>query len=363
MTKILFALFFILMVGVKVSPAVLVEALGEAEISGEDTATARAMAVSRAKWSALEQASGTKVKIDTIMSNAALADEAVKTSLSGTIKSFKITDEGKDGKVYWVSIKADIAPDGARDAFNAMAKNTSVAVYVRSITADGKSEYDSPLARAVEKELVSKGFDVSGVSVGGSYDEALVDKALASGDFTALKSLSYKTLSSAFLLGTIKATSLGNDVGYGKIDFSIVSGSFEWKLVGEKDGKLVVLASGSVQGRGQGATSQAAQTNLSVSMGNNHAIKIVSQIAQIILGENAKTVKLSISGNTGAKEFRELRDDVKNIPFVLNVKELNLKDMAVDYPEKTYYLALFLLKNNKYRIVKMDDAEIVVERR
>lgn len=363
MIKIISVLFFIFALGVKISPAVTVEALGEAEIAGNDTATARTMALSRARWSALEQASGVKVKIDTIMSDAALADEAVKTSLSGTIKSFKITDEGKDGNIYWVSVKADVAPDGAKEAFSTMAKNTSIAVYVRSLSEDGKTEYDSPFARAIEKGLTEKGFEVSGISVGGSADENLIDKALSSGDFGSLRDLSYKTMSSAFILGTLKAMSLGNDVGYGKIDFSIVSGSFDWKLIGEKDGRLVVLASGSVQGRGQGVNPQTAQNNLSINMAKNEAIKVVSEVSQKILGENAKTVKLSITGDTGVREFRELRDDVKGIPFVLNVKELGLKDLAVDYPEKTYYLASFLQKKNKYRIVKMDEAEIIVERR
>lgn len=362
MIKHLATLVFILAVSVNLANAVTVESLGEAEIISDDTASARTLAVSRAKWSALEKVSGVKVKIDTIMTDASLADEAVKTSLSGTIKSFDILDEGKDGKIFWVSIKADIILDEAKKTLNAMAKNTAIAVFIRSVSVDGKVDYGSQFASSVEKELIDKGFEVSGTALRSPADIAIIDKALETENYELLKELTYKTMSSAFLIGTLKAESLGNDIGYTKIDFSIVNGKFDWKLVGEKDGKKVLLSSGNVAGRGQGAVATAAENNLSMNMAKNSAIKVVSDVSQKILGENAKVIKLTMLGDTNVKNFRELRDDVKNIPFVLDVKEMSLKDLAVNYPEKTYYLASFLQRNNKYRVVKMDDAEIIIER-
>lgn len=363
MIKHLAALIFILAASFNLAFAVTVESLGEAEIVGEDTASARMLAVSRAKWSALEQASGVKVKIDTIMVDASLADEAVKTSLAGTIKSFNVLEEGKDGNIFWVTIRADIIPDEAKKTLNAMAKNTSIAVFIRSVSIDGKISYGSSFASAIEKELIDKGFEVSGASLRSVADIALIDKALESEDYELLKELTYKTMSTAFLIGTLKAESLGNDIGYSKIDFSIVTGKFDWKLVGEKDDKKVLLTSGNVAGRGQGAVATAAENNLSMNMAKSGAIKVVSEVSQKILGENAKIIKLTMVGETNTQYFRELKDDLKNIPFVLDVKEMSLKDFAVNYPEKTYYLASFLQRNNKYRVVKMEDAEIIIERR
>lgn len=363
MFKILACLFLLSVFSSFPAFSASVEALGEAEISGEDWPSARAIAVSRAKWAALEKAGGSEVKIDTIMADAALADEAVKTTLSGVIKSFGVTDEGKDGNVYWVRVKAEIAPNGIKLAINSIAKNTSVAVFIKNISAGGIVTYGGPLQGSIEKELAGKGFEVAGAASASYSDIAVLDKAWVSGNYSDLEDISYKTMSPSILIGTLKSVSLGNDAGYAKIDFSVVSGNLDWKLIGDKDGKKILFASGSAQARGMGATPAAAENALSLNMAKSSTVTVVSEVARKILGENAKTVKVTLKGDINPLYLKELREDIKNIPFVLDVRELSLKDLAVDYPEKTYYLALFLQKKHKYRLSRMDETEIVLERR
>ncbi len=348
-----------------VSPAsaVTVEALGEAEIVRGDVPSAKNMAVSRAKWAALEQASGVKIKLDTIISNAQLAEEAVKSELTGTVESFSITDEGKDGNIYWVSIKAEITPDGAKNLVNGFSKNTSVAVLLPAVLPSGEILYGQPFSEAVIKGLTEKGFEVTDAASAGGNAGAALDKALRSGDYSALKELSGKYMASTMLIGRINVFSKGNDVGYAKVNFSIMSGELDWKLIGSSGGADAVIASGSLTGRGQGATETDAVYGMLKGMSKNASVKLVSAVSQKILGDNAKTVRVALKGDNDPRLFRELRDDIKNVPFVLDVKEQGLNAVLADYPEKTYYLASFLTRNGKYKVTRMDEDEIILERR
>ena len=82
--KIFLILLFVLTAGTVF--AVEIETVGEAVIVKDDKASAKAMALSRAKWTAVETVSPAKIKIDTIINNAELADEAVKNLLNGTLE-------------------------------------------------------------------------------------------------------------------------------------------------------------------------------------------------------------------------------------------------------------------------------------
>ena len=342
--------------------AITVEAVGEAEIVRNDIPSAKNMAVSRAKWAALEQASGVKIKLDTIINNASLADEAVKTELSGTVERFSITDEGKDGNIYWVSIKAEVMPDAAKNLVSGFSKNTSIAVLLPAILPSGEVLYGQPFSEAVIKGLMEKGFEVTDVASSGEVAASALDSALKTGNYAALRKLAGKYMASTVLIGRIKVISKGNDVGYSKVNFSIVSGELDWRLIGRPKGADIVIASGSLTGRGQGAVETDAAYGMLKSMAKNASVKLVSAVSQKILGENAKTIRVVLKNGNGPRSLKELIDDVKNIPFVLGVKEQGISAVFADYPEKTYYLASFLSKNGKYRVMRLDEDEIIIER-
>ena len=338
----------------------IVESLGEAEIVGNDVPSAKNIAISRAKWSALEQASSVKISLDSIISNAELAEEAVKSELSAVVKGFKIVDEGRDGNIYWVAIRAEILPDEAKNVINGLSKNTSIAVAFPAILPDGSILVHHPFTSTVTRELIEKGFEVTDISDGGIIPEKVIINAIKTKNYTELRNISRQYMISGLLLGEVKISSKGNDIGYMKVNFSLVSGELDWKLIGDKGG---IITSGSISSRGQGATEKDAAYNLLKNMSKTSSVKVVSSVSQKIFGSNSKTVRVALKGESNIRYFRELREDIKNIPFVLDVKEQGINAVFVDYPEKTYYLATFLSNGGKYIVVRMDDDEIILERR
>ncbi len=333
-------------------------ALGEAVIEHNDIANAKNIAISRAKWAAIEQASSISVKIDTIMNNAQLADEAVKMELSATIKSFEITDEGKDGDTYWVSIKADIVPDKANDTLNNLAKNTSIVVLIPAYTADGKANLNNSFTSSLSKQLQEKGFEVIAIN---KDDQKIIETAIANNDLDALSTVFSSNMATSLLFGSLKIIEKSGNIGYGNVNFALVNGELEWQLISKVDGKNVVVNSGTQSARGQGSTPSDASYYTFNTMAKRNAPRVVSEVSQAILGDNAKTIRVALKGNSNMQLFRQFREDVKKVPFVLDIKEQGVDALLVDYPEKTYYLASFLERNFKYKVFKILDDEIIVE--
>ena len=94
MRKIVYGLILTLLFAFAAhAAAVTVSAVGEADIVNGDKSAAKIQATARAKWAALEDASGIRVKAETIVQNAVLVDEAVKNEVSSVIQSYKVTGE------------------------------------------------------------------------------------------------------------------------------------------------------------------------------------------------------------------------------------------------------------------------------
>lgn len=354
--------FLLVFLSFNVSFAASVEALGESKIVNDDIPSAKNIAISRAKWNALEQVSGVKVKLDTIISNAELIDEAVKSEVSAVVKSFKIIDEGKDGDTYWVAIKADIVPDTAKNLISNFSQNTSIAVIIPATLQDGEVMSNNPFASEVIKNLSNNGFQVIDILSEKNISKVVAD-ALKSNNFDKLKEIAYTYMANTFLIGNVNVLSKGNNIGYAKVDFSITSGELSWKLITKKDNSMVILDSGSMASRGQGATDKDAAYSALRNMAKNSAIKLSSQVSEKLLGDNEKVVLITLKGDRNIRYLKELKDDVKNIPFVLDIKEQGISAVSINYPENTYYLATFLTRNNKYRVVKIEKNELIIERR
>ncbi len=358
--KKLLSILFILTISQTAAFAKTYEAFGEATITHNDTASAKNVAISRAKWAAIEQASGVKVKIDTIMLNAELADEAVKSELSATVKSYKILDEGKDGDIYWVAISADVIPENAEKTISQFAKNTNIVVFIPATLTDGNVEVNQAFTNEVIKQLQGKGFEV--ISIDNTMQKEL-ENAVESNNLTLIDDIISKTMASSFLIGSLKIVEQSGNIGYGNVNFALVNGQLAWQLISHVEGKNVVVTTGSKTARGQGNSALDASYYTYRTMGRTEAPKIASDVASAIFGTNAKSVRVALKGNTSMSLLRELEEDVRNVPFALDIKTQGISSLLVNYPEKTYYLASFLERNFKYKVLKISDDEIIVERR
>ena len=157
--RVLFLLCFIMFAGTVF--AVEIEAEGEAVIVNDDTASAKTIALSRAKWAVIESVSPAKIKIDTIINNSELADEAVKTELSATIKYFTVINEKVKDDKYVVKIKANVIPEKAESIIDGLSSDTSICVMIAGeLPGDNTLYFDQALSTAVIEQLNEKGFSV-----------------------------------------------------------------------------------------------------------------------------------------------------------------------------------------------------------
>ena len=359
--KIFLILLFVLTAGTVF--AVEIETVGEAVIVKDDKASAKAMALSRAKWTAVETVSPAKIKIDTIINNAELADEAVKTELSATIKSYSIIEETVKDNKYIIKIKADVIPEKVENLLDGLSSDTSICVMIAgSMPGSDSLLFDQAFSSAVINQLEEKGFNVN-----------LIDYSkITTGSFSAaFNNTTYKNVENLIknsvcrniLLGKLSIIDMGSNVGYGTVTFKLVSGELNWKLVEKQNDKIKILNSGFFSGRSQGATLNNAAANIYKSMANNTAVKLVSQVSEKVLGDNYKSIRIVLTGaNTSIDDLSELKNDLQNIPFVLQVKEQDDSSLIVDYPDKAYYLAVFLERENRYKVTKLSDNELIIRK-
>ena len=111
-----------------------VDAEGEAVIVNNDVPSAKAEAIARAKWSAIEQAVGVEVKAQSVVQNMTLVDDAISKQIRGVISNFKELAKETRKDTIWVRINACVEPLKARDAVSSLALNNSIAVFIPAKT-------------------------------------------------------------------------------------------------------------------------------------------------------------------------------------------------------------------------------------
>lgn len=359
--KIFLLLLFIFTAGTVF--AIEIETVGEALIVNNDKASAKAMALSRAKWTAVETVSPAKIKIDTIINNAELADEAVKTELSAAIKSYSILEETVKENKYIIKIKAVVIPERGENLIDILSSDTTICVMIAGNMPESNSLlFDQSFSSAVINQLEEKGFNVNLVD----YSQITAKNFNAAFNNTTYKNvdnLIKNAVCRNILLGILSIIDMGNNTGYGTVSFKLVTGELNWKLVEKQNNKIKILNSGFFSGRAQAATLNNAAVNIYKSMANNTAVKLVSQVSEKVLGDNYKSIRIVLTGaNTAIDDLSQLKNDLKNIPFVLQVKEQDGSSLIVDYPDKSYYLAVFLEKDNKYKVTKLSDNELIIRK-
>ncbi|MDR2401055.1 MAG: hypothetical protein LBD73_05320 [Deferribacteraceae bacterium] len=341
---------------------ITVTVVGEAQIVSGDLSTAKIVAEQRAKWSAMEEAAQVKVTAANVVHNAEILDEVVKSEVSGSIKLFKKLDEGKDGNIYWIKAQVTVRPDEAQNVLAGMAKNTIIAVYFPLYFPKKRGVEESHgFSEALIDELLALGFevvDLADISDAG-FRGTLLNAALKK-DMGTVRTLASRYMAGSTLVGKLDIIDKGNDIGYGKINFSIVDGSLDYRLIGEKGGKKSILASGTMLGRGQGATGEQAAYNTAQDMGERYASQLAGIAGEKILGDNKRTIRVVLISNNDIAKLREFKEVVQNISWVLNVKENGIDSLTLTYPEKAMYLASIININGGYKIKSFTDTEILV---
>lgn len=330
---------------------------GEAVIKDNDVKTAKSMALIRAKWAAVEGESAANVKVDTIINNSKIMDEAIKTELSATISSYKVIEEKTAGDKYYVKIEATVI-DNVKDE-KVASGNKQICVLIAGVTPDNRVDFNNSFTLKSISLLNESGFDVIEVDYSKIKPKDYL-AAVENNDKTILANMLKNYKCENILLGRLFILDKGNNTGYGTFNIQMVSAELTWKLL---DNTFKVIKGDTFSGRGQGVSIDDAATRAYKNISETGAMQMVSKVAESVLDSDKKYIRVVLTGsNTNIDDLNELRNELKHIPFVLGVKELNNSSLAVNYPEKALYLGMFLERENKYRVVKLNDNELIIRK-
>jgi len=366
MKKILLTLSLMMFSVVAFAAPVTVTAIGEADIVSGDMTSAKLQAVARAKWAAMEEASGVRVKSETIVQNAVLVDEAIKNEVTGVIQNYTVTGEEEDGQIYRVMISATIIPEKAKDAVGLLAKNTSISVMIPVVFPDKHIEETNILTETVINELTMQQLEVIDIVSTDGTNVKQLDQAMRTNNYMAMRNIAAKHLSGTILVGKVETTATakeGSDVGYGvSLPFNVVTGRLTYRLLTQNGPSVRILASGFLAARGMGATLDDATNQMMENMNREVSQKLVSIVMEKLKGANNKSISVQIAGNPTLGDLMELKQMLTYTAWVLEVKERGTDMLTLMYPEKSLYLATAINSKPNYKVIKLTDYSLVVEK-
>lgn len=366
MKKLLLTFTAILFSIIAFAEPITVTAIGEADIMNGDKPSAKMQAVARAKWAAMEEASGVKVKSETIVQNAVLVDEAIKNEVTGVIQNYSITGEEEDGKLYRVMISAVIVPEKAKDAVGMLAKNTSISVMIPVVFPDKHIEETNALTETVINDLTTNQMEVIDIVSSDGTSVADLDRAMQTNNYMAMRNIASKHLSGTLLVGKVDTTATakeGSDVGYGvSLPFNVVTGRLTYRLVTQAGPSIRILASGFLAARGMGPTLDDATNQMMDNMNKEVSQKLVSLVMEKLKGENSKMISVQLAGKPSLSDLMDLKQMLSYTAWVLQVDEKGTDMLTVKYPEKSLYLATAINSRPNYKVLKLTDYSVVVQK-
>jgi len=366
MKKLILTLTMIIISAVSFAAPITVTAIGEADIINGDKTSAKMQAVARAKWAAMEEASGVRVKSETIVQNAMLVDEAIKNEVTGVIQNYSVTGEEEDGQIYRVMISATIIPEKAKDAVGFLSKNTSISVMIPVVFPDKHIEETNILTETVINELTMQQMEVIDIVSADGTNVNELDQAMRTNNYMAMRNIASKHLSGTILVGKVETTATateGSDVGYGvSLPFNVVTGRLTYRLLTQQGPSVKILSSGFLAARGMGATLDDATNQMMENMNREVSQKLVSIVMEKLKGENSKSISVQIAGKPSLSDMMELKQMLTYTAWVLEVKERGTDMLAVQYPEKSLYLATAINSKPNFKVVKLTEYSLLVEK-
>jgi len=330
---------------------------GEAVIVDKDIPSAKAEAIARAKWIAIEQVVGVDVKAQTIVQNFMMVDEAISREIKGAVSSFKVLGRKVTEETITVSINACVESTKAKDTVAGLAQNTAISVFI--LTKDpshpgGGYQETNLLADSIIGSLADQGYTVIDVAPTNAIDGRVVENAMKSGRFLELRSLMHRFLTNIVLVGKVDytvSTKKGEDVGYGlSMPFNNVTARLNYRILSRNtSGTITVLDAGTEQAKGvAGNVEDAASLGLQ-QVAEKITPTILEKVAKHLKGVTRK-VQVKVVGISDLRNNFEIKEDLQNIAWVTEVEDRGVGEFTVSYPENPIYLANSLTQKGKFRI-------------
>ncbi len=366
---LVFLLVSFLYIPAGMSQETCVNTEGEAAIVNNDIPSAKAEAVARAKWAAIEQTVGTEVKAQSMVQNFTLVDDAIKTKVRGVVKSYNVLNQVNKQDTVVVNIRACISPAKAKEAVSSLALNNSIAVFIPA-RKPGKQgdEYDETniLSETLIGKLTDQNYKVIDVAPTQAVDAAEIEKAVKSGSTLAVRSMMYKFLSNVIIIGKIDyaiSTKKGEDIGYGlSMPFNNVTVRLTYRIVAKNNetGRMEVLTAGTESGKGIRNNVEDAAAEGLKDLAEKLAPKVLDKMASYIQG-NVKKVFVKVNGITDLDTNMDVKGIFQNIVWVTGVEEKQMGEFIISYPENSIYLANSIKQKGNFNVVNFSPYSITLD--
>ncbi|MCX7793530.1 MAG: hypothetical protein N2257_03860 [Thermodesulfovibrionales bacterium] len=345
-----------------------IDSEGEAAIINNDIPSAKAEAIARAKWNAIEQVAGVQVRAQTVVQNMALVDDMVTKQIKGLVTGYTLKKGWQEDGVYKVIANVCIETSLADDAASMLGLNNSIAVFIparkprlvseteeRQIKGTGKretygfkteDEYEESniLSETIIGRLTEKGLTVIDIAPGNITEARQVEDAIRSGNYLILKSYMYQYLSNILLIGKVDytiSTKKGQDIGYGiSMPFNNVTTRLTYRIVARdpETGRIRVLAAGEEEGKGLAPNIEDAAARSMKDLAEKFTPVVFDKLSQYIQGIT-KRVRIRVLDIKDTGTSFAIKEIIQNTAWVTEVEEKGLGEFMIAYPENTVYLA------------------------
>jgi hypothetical protein len=345
-----------------------IDSEGEAAIFNNDIPSAKAEALARARWNAIEQVGGVLVKAQTVVQNMALVDDMVTKQIKGLVTGYNLKKSWQEGDVYKVIANVCVDASKADDALSLLSLNNSVAVFIpakrprlvseteeRHTGPSGKretygfrteDEYEETniLSETIIGRLTEQGVRVIDVAPLHLSDAQTIEQAIKTGSFMNLRSLMYQSLSNLLLIGKVDytiSTKKGQDIGYGiSMPFNNVTTRLTYRLVAKEEGsgRIIILGAGTEEGKGIAPNLEDAVARSMKDLAERFIPVVFDKLSKYIQGITKK-VRIKVIDVKDTGRAFEIKDLIQNTAWVTGVEEKGLGEYMVGYPENPVYLA------------------------
>ncbi len=350
--------------GVKCIPST---GIGEASVIDGDFASAKAEALARAKWDAIEKALGVTTSVKTIVHNFKLLDEVIKNEVGGFIKDVKVLKEETYADMVRVKVTGCVYPKEAEKAISLISRDTAFSVII--LTDDqGRVELDemNPVTTELVNILNQQGFKVYDFAGDPNVNPYDIEKIISQRRFILLRAYMSRVLSGAMIVGKVKlipSTRMGQDIGYGiRATFNVVTARLTYYLLTWDGTGVRIVASGSLSAQGRGINIEDAKFKAMEALARRLGGDIVGKLDRF-LAYKRKVVSVEVKGVRSTEDNFRIKGRLQRIPWVESVEDVGIGRFRVVYLDNTVYLANAIERIPELRLINFTPTEIYAELR
>ncbi len=335
---------------------------GEASVIRGDRASAKAEALARAKWDAIEKALGVTTSVKTIVHNFRLLDEVIKNEVGGFIKDVRILKEENFEDMVRVKVRGCVYPKEAEKALSLISRDTAFSVIIVT-KRQGSVELDemNPVTTELINILNQQGFKVYDFAGNPNVNPYDIENIIAQRRFIALRAYMSRVLSGAIVVGKVElipSTRAGQDVGYGiKATFNVVTARLNYYLLTRDREGLRIVASGSLSAMGRAPNIDDASYRAMEALARRLGSDIMGKLERYMASKR-KIVTVVVRGVRSTTQNFSIKEKLQRIPWVESVEDLGLGKFRVKYLENTVYLANAIERIPELQLLRFSPTEV-----